>query len=129
MIKTNEKKKTSRETLKKIEKDLLERKKQFLDDLEDIGSEKNGNKSHVKIPEYGNKPDENAQEISEYTANLATDSVLKKSIRDIDSALERIKKDEYGICKYCKEPIEEKRLLARPVASACVKCKTKLQSS
>ncbi|MCD4694498.1 TraR/DksA C4-type zinc finger protein [bacterium] len=107
----------------------MERKKQLLDDLENIGSEKNGNKSHVKIPEYGNKPDENAQEISEYTANLATDSVLKKSIRDIDNALERIKKGEYGICKYCGEPIEEKRLLARPVASACVECKTKLQNS
>ena len=129
MNKINEKKKTSKETLKKIEKDLLERKKQFLNDLEDIGSEKNGDKSHVKIPEYGNKPDENAQEISEYTANLATDSVLNKSIRDINNALERIKKGDYGICKYCGEPIEEKRLLARPVASACVECKTKLQNS
>jgi len=129
MNKIKGKDKAGKETLKKIEKDLIERKKQLLDDLEDIGSEKNGDNYQVKIPEYGNKPDENAQEISEYTANLATDSVLKKSIRDIDNALERIKKGEYGICKYCGEPIEEKRLLARPVASACVKCKTKLQNS
>jgi len=129
MTKTKGKNKASKETLKKIEKDLIKRKKQLLDDLEDIGSEKNGDNYQVKIPEYGNKPDENAQEISEYTANLATDSILKKSIRDIDSALERIKKSDYGTCKYCGEPIEEKRLLARPVASACVECKTKLQNS
>src|SRR6056297_3709065 len=119
----------SKEILDKIKKDLLKRKKQIEEDLKNFGRESNGNKSEVRIPEYGDKPDENAQEISEYTTNLATDSVLEKTLRDIDKALERIEKGEYGKCKYCGQAINEKRLLARPVASACVECKTKLQNS
>src|SRR6056297_348825 len=129
MAETKKNNQISREALNKIKKDLLERKKQIEDDLKDLGRETNGNKSEVRIPEYRDKPDENAQEISEYTTNLATDSVLEKTLRDIDNALERIEKGTYGICKYCGEPINEKRLLARPVASACVECKTKLQNS
>lgn len=119
----------SKDNLEKIKKDLLARKKQIEEDLKDLGRETNGNKTEVRIPEYGDKPDENAQEISEYTTNLATDSVLEKTLRDIDKALERIEKGEYGKCKYCGQTINEKRLLARPVASACVECKTKLQNS
>ncbi|MCX6799924.1 MAG: TraR/DksA C4-type zinc finger protein [Candidatus Falkowbacteria bacterium] len=33
------------------------------------------------------------------------------------------------MCKYCKQEISKERLKARPVASACVSCKIKLQSN
>lgn len=115
------------ETIAKIKQDLLNRKEQIKKDLEDITVGEDGGAT-VKFPEYGNKSDENAQEIGDYTTNLATEKVLESALRDIDTSLERIEKGVYGICKYCKEPIGKKRLLARPVASACVKCKTKLQS-
>ena len=114
----------SKETIEQIKNGLLAKREQILKDLKDIETN-----NKVKFPDFGDKPDENAQEIGEYTTNLATDKVLEESLRDIDSALERIKKGTYGICKYCGEPIGEKRLLARPVASACVPCKTKLQSA
>lgn len=114
------------ETLKKIKKDLEERKKQILDDLQDVG-DKQGEEYRAKLPEYGDKPDENAQEISDYSTNVATESVLEKNLRDINNALERIENGTYGTCKYCGKTINEKRLLARPAASACVECKTKLQ--
>ena len=116
------------ETIEKIKKDLEERKQQILDDLQDVG-EKQGDEYKAKLPEYGDKPDENAQEISDYSTNIATESVLEKNLRDINNALERIEKGTYGICKYCGQPINSKRLLARPAASACVECKTKLQQS
>ena len=83
----------------------------------------------VKFPEYGDKADENAQEIDEYSTNLATDKVLESTWRDIISALDRIAQGSYGICKYCQKPIGKKRMLARPVASTCVECKTKLQNT
>ena len=112
--------------IKTIKAELLTRKKQILKDLEDIsGNDKN---AKVKFPEYGDKSDENAQEISEFSTNLATDKVLQGTLKDIDAALERIEDNTYGICKYCKQPIGKKRMLARPVASACVPCKTKLQN-
>lgn len=120
----------NKETLDKIKNDLLSRKKQILEDLEDVAKsdqhEADGIKA--KFPEYGDKQDENAQEINEYSTNFATEKLLEKTLRDIDKALKRIEDGSYGICKYCGEPIGEKRLMARPVASACVPCKTKLQN-
>ncbi|MCK5511024.1 TraR/DksA family transcriptional regulator [Candidatus Parcubacteria bacterium] len=116
----------SKSDIKTIKAELLARKKQILKDLEDIsGDDKNGK---VKFPEYGDKSDENAQEISEFSTNLATDKVLQGTLKDIDAAIQRIEDKTYGVCKYCKQPIGKKRMLARPVASACVPCKTKLQS-
>ncbi len=115
------------EELEAIKQDLLARKKQILADLEEIVDvDEDGRK--VKFPEYGDKLDENAQEIEEFTTNLATDKVLESTLRDIDGALKRIEDGTYGICKYCEKPIAKKRMQARPVASACVECKTKLQN-
>ena len=120
-----------KKTLGEIKKGLLSRKKQILTDLKDIAGKDSHDKDEHKaiFPNYGEKPDENAQEIGEYTTNLATEKVLESTLRDINNALERMEKGTYGICKYCKKPIGKKRMLARPVASACVECKTKLQSS
>lgn len=121
---TKEVNKIDKMKLEEIRKGLLEQKNQILKDLKDISSD-----DKVVFPDYGDKPDENAQEIGEYTTNLATDKVLEATLKDIDSALERMENGTYGICKYCGEPIDAKRLVARPVASACVPCKTKLQNS
>ncbi len=40
----------------------------------------------------------------------------------VEQAIERFKKNEYGICLSCEGPIEEKRLIARPEAPFCTKC-------
>lgn len=74
-------------------------------------------------PEYGDKEDENAAEVAEYISNKPIEENLEKTLRDVNAALERIDKGKYGVCKYCKNLIEEKRLLARPTSSACVECK------
>ncbi len=119
-----------KKAIKEIKKDLLARKEQIIKDLEDIAKSDDHEADGVaaKFPEYGDKADENAQEINEYSTNLATEHVLEKALKDINGALKRIEDGTYGICKYCGEPIDIKRLKARPVASACVPCKTKLQN-
>ena len=81
------------------------------------------------FPEFGDKPDENAQEAGEYDAVIGKQEILEKSLNDIDKALDRIKNNTYGICKYCGNPIGEKRLEACPTAGSCVDCKTKLQET
>ena len=116
--------------IKKIVKELTKRKKQIIKDLNEMSINKTDeNNLKVKFPDFGNKTDENAQEIGEYSTNIAKEKVLEGTLRDIDSALDRIDKGEYGICKYCQKEINIKRLEARPVASACIECKTKLQNS
>ncbi len=44
-------------------------------------------------------------------------------LNKIEKTLEAIKRGAYGKCESCGEPIEAKRLLARPVASLCIDCK------
>jgi len=116
--------------LERIKGDLLVQKNKILEDL-NLVSEKNSSHKkdeiRAKFPNFGDKPDENAQEVDEYTTNLATEKILETSLRDVDNALDRVEKGTYGICKYCGKEIDEKRLLIRPVASACVECKNKLQ--
>ncbi len=48
-------------------------------------------------------------------------------IHKIQQALARIDTGEYGECVTCGEPISEKRLIARPVATQCIDCKTEAE--
>jgi DnaK suppressor protein len=48
-------------------------------------------------------------------------------IHKIQGALQRIDEGEYGICAACGSEISEKRLLARPVATHCIDCKTEAE--
>jgi len=118
-------------TIAEIKKTLLEQKKQISHELSEVSRKDSheADNTGAKFPEYGDKPDENAQEITDYTTNMATEKVLEKSLEDINSALARIEKGTYGVCKYCANPIAEKRLIARPTASSCISCKTELQEN
>ena len=44
-------------------------------------------------------------------------------IQKIEVALSKIDAGSYGTCDVCEEPIEIKRLEARPVAELCIRCK------
>ncbi len=119
------------QTIKEIEAQLLGQKKRIMNDLQNLSrlDEHEADDRTAKFPEYGDKPDENAQEITDYSTSVIAEKVLEKSLEDINKALDRIKKGTYGTCKYCGKPIAEKRLLARPTASSCVTCKTELQEN
>lgn len=41
---------------------------------------------------------------------------------DLDRALERLERGDYGRCEVCGEPIPAARLEVRPAASTCVRC-------
>lgn len=120
-----------KKVLDTIKAELISRREQIVDSLEDISQadEHEADNLGSKFPEYGDKPDENAQEISDYSTNSAAEKVLEKTLEDIDGALERMDKGTYGVCKYCGKVINPKRLQARPVASACIACKNELQNN
>ncbi len=48
-------------------------------------------------------------------------------VRDINEALDRIKRGVYGQCEGCNEEIARKRLDVFPSARYCIKCKEKLE--
>ena len=66
-------------------------------------------------------------------ASLESDRNFKLRIRDrerklimkMQEAIKRIDDGVFGICEVCGGPISEKRLMARPVTTLCIDCKTK----
>lgn len=51
----------------------------------------------------------------------------RRLMTKIRHALNRIAEGEYGVCESCGAPIMYKRLLARPVATLCIDCKTEAE--
>jgi DnaK suppressor protein len=51
----------------------------------------------------------------------------RKLLKKINQALERIDEGTFGLCERCGEDISCERLKARPVATYCIECKTKLE--
>lgn len=66
-------------------------------------------------------------------ASLESDRNFELRIRDrerklilkMQEAIKRIDDGTFGICEVCGGPISEKRLMARPVTTLCIECKTK----
>jgi DnaK suppressor protein len=48
----------------------------------------------------------------------------RKLINKIKKALEKVEDCTFGFCEVCGEPIDFKRLEARPVTTHCIECKT-----
>ena len=115
----------SADFLKKAEAMLLAEKAKLEKELEKFSKKKSGQSDDydTTFPDYGDKEDENAAEVADYVVNLSLEENLEKSLRDTNQSLDRMAKGEYGICKYCHNPIEEKRLLARLTSSSCMTCK------
>lgn len=111
--------------LKEMEAQLLAEAGRLKGELLEFSSQnpKNMEDYDAKFPNMGDKEDENAEEVATFSTNLTLERTLEGSLRDVEKALERIKKGTYGICKYCNKEIDEKRLRARPASSSCVECK------
>lgn len=118
----------SQEFLTRIREQLLAKKEDLENELAAIAEQNPKNKADydATFPDLGDKADENAAEVAEYSANLTLEHSLEQVLEDVNEAIKRLDSGEYGICKYCKNPIAEKRLIARPVSSACIDCKKKL---
>ena len=119
----------SAEFLKEMKQVLLSRKDKIKQQLanfaqKDPNQEENYNSN---FPDFGEKEDENAAEVSVYSDRLAIEQELEKDIKDINKALKNIKDGSYGICKHCGKPIDERRLMIRPTSSSCVECKKRLK--
>lgn len=69
-------------------------------------------------------------------ASLESDRNFELRIRDrerrllskIQEAIKRIDDGEFGICEDCGGQISEKRLVARPVTTLCIDCKSKQET-
>lgn len=116
-----------------MDKDFVEEMKKILTEEKERIEEELSHFTHrnpdidgdyeADFPNRGDKEDENASEVAQYSDNLSLEDKLEKALRDINQSLERMKNDKYGICKYCNEEIDERRVRARPTSGSCIKCK------
>lgn len=107
-------------TLAKFRKALLEEKQRILN------NSKNAVKNELALSP-DDMPDETDQAANEINQNL----VFKLRDRErqllskIGEALQRMDEGCFGTCEDCEEPIEPRRLEARPVSTLCIACKEK----
>ena len=69
--------------------------------------------------------DDAITEIEEHDRLIATSEELKKDLRAVERALERVETQKYGVCVSCGNKIEEKRLEVVPTATRCLSCQKK----
>lgn len=107
---------------------LLEERAKLEHELAQMGTAdpKNPSAFTPTVPDMGTGEDENAAESATYSDNLAVAEELKGALKDVISALVRVEKGIYGLCKYCNTLIDERRLRARPASASCIDCKKKL---
>lgn len=107
-----------------FKKKLLEEKVHIERELRDVGRINPDNKNDWEpIAAKSNidpaEEEERAGEITDFEDRSAVEFELEKHLNEITAALERIQNDTYGICRVCKNPIEEARLKANYSAETC----------
>jgi len=115
----------SQEFLDKIRGILFDQKAELEGKLKELI----GDNDETRFVDYGSEQDDNAHEVADWDLNRNTTQTIKKQLRDIKAALQRIEDGTYGICKYTGKPIEKKRLLARPTSSSSLEAKRMLENS
>ena len=80
---------------------------------------------NTKFPKFNGETgfEAKAEEVEEYERLLPVEYALELKLKEIERALEKIKKGKYGICEKCGKEIEEKKLRANPATRYCSKCK------
>lgn len=120
----------NKQDLAEIKEKLLAEQINLETELDKIAKKNphNPNDYEAQFENVGDDEEDSTSEVVEYGLNLTLEKTLEKSLKDVKKSLERLEKGDYGICKYCKQEIDPKRLKARPTSSACIACKTKLKS-
>ena len=97
--------KKTQDTLKEM---LLEEKAKLEEELGRFAKRNPNNEEdfNADFPQLGEKEDENASEVAEYSKDLTLERTLEASLRDVKKALERMEEGTYGVCKYCNKPID-----------------------
>jgi DnaK suppressor protein len=118
-------------SLLKIKLKLEQEKKEIEERLKKFANKDKNLKDDwdTRFPSFNGKESGNvsleqaADEVEEYSNLLPVEHSLELKLKNINSALKKIKLKKYGICDKCHKKIEEKRIKAYPEAQHCLKCK------
>jgi len=112
---------------KNLQKKLEVAKKRLIKDLRFFAKKDPQLKGNwlTRFPFFGlsrSYKDENAEEIEGYENLLPVEHTLELRLKDINSALVKVRKGNYGQCEKCKKKIGSRRLEVVPEARLCLKC-------
>jgi RNA polymerase-binding transcription factor len=65
---------------------------------------------------------DSSQVTAERGENEALVTNLAEALREVERALSKFDRDDYGICESCHKPIAPARLEAKPEARLCIDC-------
>lgn len=105
--------------LDKIKEMLIEEKMEILQRM----AKKQG--AHLELLESQARGDiaDKAAALELQRVKSALSSIERQKLANIDNALKKIEDGTYGICAECGEMIDERRLMVKPFAIYCVKCR------
>ena len=82
-----------------------------------------------KTPEFGSDVEtdwsEEADEAEEFSKDLGVQDTLKERLNDIEHALDKMTRNEYGKCEKCGMDISMELLKVNPESRLCKECKVK----
>ncbi len=108
-------------TLAKLRAKLEDEKMRIETDLEKIAEKTSDGSFAAKFPEdIGDRVDENATEVEEFTDNIAIGDTLEAQRKEVDDALAKMDSGTYGICEKTGKEIPLARLETYPAARTVV---------
>ncbi len=108
-----------------IKKKLQENKKSLEEMLEKFAKEDSkpeGDWDTVFPRTEGSNMEEKADEVEEYSSLLPVEHALEVKLKNINEALEKIEKGEYGKCEKCGKEISYEKLSIVPETKSCRDC-------
>lgn len=110
----------------RLEEDRARLEKEF-DVTNDLGLEASLKESFGELSSYDNHPADSGSETFEREKDLGLMDSLRIHVRNIERALERMERGEYGRCEGCGQQIQEERLEALPETALCIDCQQKTE--
>ncbi len=75
-----------------------------------------------ELSSYDNHPGELGTEVFNLGMNQNLKANELYNVREIERALKKLYKGNYGVCEFCGKDINKERLEARPQARLCIEC-------
>lgn len=115
----------NKKTQEQLRKKLKQERERILEQLNRFTFRTPEGEFETDVPDFGTETmDEGkeADEAEEFGNLLGIVHELKNRLREINQALQKIKKGTYGKCESCQKEIEKRKLEANPATRKCIHC-------
>ncbi len=107
------------------EKELQNLKEQLEKEAGELEAQLKRHKGDTDFGSDIDHGDEEADEAEEYSNDLGIKDALKEQLINVESALDKMTRNEYGKCEKCGMEISLEVLNADPESRLCKECKLK----